>query len=106
LSTEATVFPQAIGLASTWNPDLIKEVGSVVGDELRGYNSINPVVWGLQVWSPVVDLLRDPRWGRNEEGYSEDPLLTGAMATAYGSGLSGDDPEYLKVAPVLKHFYG
>jgi beta-glucosidase len=106
LSTKATVFPQAIGLASTWNPDLIEDVGSVVGDELRGYNSIDPIVWGLQVWSPVVDLLRDPRWGRNEEAYSEDPLLTGAIATAYGSGLSGDDPEYLKVAPVLKHFYG
>jgi beta-glucosidase len=106
LSTEATVFPQAVGLASTWNPKLIKQVGSVVGDELRGYNAIDPVVWGLQVWSPVVDLLRDPRWGRNEEGYSEDPLLTGEIATAYGSGLSGDDPVYLKVAPVLKHFYG
>ncbi|WP_205856056.1 glycoside hydrolase family 3 protein, partial [Phytoactinopolyspora endophytica] len=106
LGTEGTVFPQAIGLASTWNPDLIEDVGSVVGDELRGYNSINPELWGLQTWAPVVDLLRDPRWGRNEEAYSEDPLLTGAISTAYGSGLSGDDPEYLKVAPVLKHFYG
>nr|WP_222851193.1 glycoside hydrolase family 3 C-terminal domain-containing protein [Phytoactinopolyspora mesophila] len=106
LATDATVFPQAVGLASTWNTDLIENVGSVVGDELRAYNSIDPVLWGLQVWAPVVDLLRDPRWGRNEEGYSEDPLLTGAMATAYGSGLSGDDPEYLKVAPVLKHYYG
>jgi beta-glucosidase len=106
LATEATVFPQAVGLASTWNAGLIEQVGSVVGTELRGYNAIDPVVWGTQVWSPVVDLLRDPRWGRNEEGYSEDPLLTGAMATAYGSGLSGDDPQYLKVAPVLKHFYG
>ncbi|NEE04674.1 carbohydrate-binding protein [Phytoactinopolyspora halotolerans] len=106
LATDATVFPQAIGLASTWNPDLISDVGSVVGDELRGYNSINPDYWGLQVWAPVVDPLRDPRWGRNEEGYSEDPLLIGAISTAYGSGLSGDDPEYLKVAPVLKHFYG
>jgi beta-glucosidase len=106
LATEATVFPQAVGLASTWNPDLIEDVGSVVGDELRGYNSIDPVIWGLQTWAPVVDLLRDPRWGRNEEGYSEDPLLTGAMATAYASGLSGDDPFYLKAAPVLKHFYG
>jgi beta-glucosidase len=96
----ATVFPQAIGLASTWNPALIRRVGSVVGDELRGYNTINPRVWGLQVWSPVVDLLRDPRWG-----YSEDPFLTGTIATAYGSGLQGDHRLYLKVAPVLKHFY-
>jgi beta-glucosidase len=99
-----TVFPQAVGLASTWDPALVKRVGSAVGDETRGHNDIDPVLWGLQVWAPVVDPLRDPRAGRNEEGYSEDPLLTGAMATAYGKGLQGDDPFYLKVAPVLKHY--
>ncbi|GAA3808305.1 glycoside hydrolase family 3 protein [Sphaerisporangium flaviroseum] len=99
-----TVFPQAVGLASTWDPELIKRVGSAVGDEVRGYNSIDPVVWGTQVWAPVVNLLRDPRWGRNEEGYSEDPLLTGAISIAYGKGLQGDDPRYLKTAPVLKHY--
>jgi beta-glucosidase len=100
-----TVFPQAVGLASTWDPELIRQVGSATGDELRGYHAIDPVVWGLQAWAPVVNLLRDPRWGRNEEGYSEDPLLTGAISTAYGHGLSGDDPVYLKTAPVLKHYY-
>ena len=105
LADKATVFPQAVGLASTWNPDLIKQVGSAVGDEARAYNSINPDLWGLQVWAPVVNLLRDPRWGRNEEGYSEDPLLTSAIATGYGKGLQGDHPTYLKTAPVLKHFY-
>ncbi|MEU8108603.1 glycoside hydrolase family 3 C-terminal domain-containing protein [Nonomuraea muscovyensis] len=99
-----TVFPQAVGLASTWDPELIRKVGSAVGDETRGYNAQNPALWGLQVWAPVVDPLRDPRAGRNEEGYSEDPLLTGAMATAYGRGLQGDDPFYLKTAPVLKHY--
>ncbi|GAB2915865.1 glycoside hydrolase family 3 C-terminal domain-containing protein [Nonomuraea fastidiosa] len=99
-----TVFPQAVGLASTWDPELVKRIGSAVGDEARGYNATDPVLWGLQVWAPVVDLLRDPRAGRNEEGYSEDPLLTGAMATAYGKGLQGDDPFYLKTAPVLKHY--
>ncbi|MGW3342960.1 glycoside hydrolase family 3 C-terminal domain-containing protein [Nonomuraea rubra] len=99
-----TVFPQAVGLASTWDPDLIRKVGSAVGDETRGYNAADPVLWGLQVWAPVVDLLRDPRAGRNEEGYSEDPLLTGAISTAYGKGLQGDDPFYLKTAPVLKHY--
>ncbi|MDA0632945.1 glycoside hydrolase family 3 C-terminal domain-containing protein [Nonomuraea sp. MCN248] len=99
-----TVFPQAVGLASTWDPELIKRVGSVVGDEVRGHNAINPTLWGLQVWAPVVDPLRDPRAGRNEEGYSEDPLLTGAIATAYGKGLRGDDPFHLKTAPVLKHY--
>ncbi|MET7332329.1 glycoside hydrolase family 3 C-terminal domain-containing protein [Nonomuraea sp. NPDC005650] len=99
-----TVFPQAVGLASTWDPELIKRVGSAVGDEVRGYNDADPTLWGLQVWAPVVDLLRDPRAGRNEEGYSEDPLLTGAISTAYGKGLQGDDPVYLKAAPVLKHY--
>ncbi|MFG1703386.1 glycoside hydrolase family 3 C-terminal domain-containing protein [Nonomuraea sp. M3C6] len=99
-----TVFPQAVGLASTWDPALIKKVGGAVGEEARGYNAVDPVLWGLQVWAPVVDLLRDPRAGRNEEGYSEDPLLTGAISTAYGKGLQGDDPFYLKTAPVLKHF--
>jgi beta-glucosidase len=102
---QGTVFPQAIGLASTWDPALVKKVGSAVGDEARGYNAVDPDVWGLQVWAPVVNLLRDPRWGRNEEGYSEDPLLTGAISTAYGRGLEGDDPRYLKTAPVLKHYY-
>jgi beta-glucosidase len=101
---EGTVFPQAVGLASTWDPALVEQVGSAVGAEVRGYNALDPVVWGTQVWSPVVNLLRDPRWGRNEEGYSEDPLLTGAIATAYGQGLSGDDPVYLQTAPVLKHY--
>ncbi|HET9139855.1 glycoside hydrolase family 3 protein [Actinophytocola sp.] len=104
VTANATVFPQAIGLASTWDPALIKQVGAVVGDEARGYNSQAPGVWGTQLWAPVVNLLRDPRWGRNEEGYSEDPLLTGAISTAYGKGLTGDHPKYLKTAPVLKHY--
>ncbi|MGI5150329.1 glycoside hydrolase family 3 C-terminal domain-containing protein [Plantactinospora sp. CA-294935] len=103
-ATEATVFPQALGLASTWDPDLVRRIGSAVGDEVRGHHAADPDVWGLQVWAPVVNLLRDPRWGKNEEGYSEDPLLTGAIATAYGRGLSGDHPERLKTAPVLKHY--
>ncbi|MEV4220125.1 glycoside hydrolase family 3 C-terminal domain-containing protein [Nonomuraea sp. NPDC049725] len=101
-----TVFPQAVGLASTWDPALVKRVGDAVGDEARGHNALDPVLWGLQLWAPVVDPLRDPRAGRNEEGYSEDPLLSGTMATAYGKGLQGDDPFYLKTAPVLKHYLG
>ncbi|WP_051793653.1 glycoside hydrolase family 3 protein [Kibdelosporangium aridum] len=104
VTANATVFPQAIGLASTWNPALIRQVGAVVGDEARGYHSQDPGFWGLQLWAPVVNLLRDPRWGRNEEGYSEDPALTGAISTAYGKGLIGDHPTYLKTAPVLKHY--
>jgi beta-glucosidase len=100
----ATVFPQAVGLGSTWDPGLIEQVGSVVGDETRGYNSADPDVWGLNTWAPVVNLLRDPRWGRNEEGYSEDPYLTGAISTAYAGGMRGDDPRHLKTAPTLKHY--
>lgn len=101
---KGTVFPQAVGLASTWDTPLISQVGSAVGDEARGYNALNPSLWGLNLWAPVVNLLRDPRWGRNEEGYSEDPALTGAISTAYGSGIEGDNPVYLKAAPTLKHY--
>ncbi|WP_214107741.1 glycoside hydrolase family 3 protein [Acrocarpospora catenulata] len=99
-----TVFPQAVGLASTWDTALIKRVGTAVGTEARGYHAEDPRVWGLQLWAPVVNLLRDPRWGRNEEGYSEDPLLTGAISTAYAKGMTGDDPDHLRTAPVLKHY--
>src|SRR6266540_3127768 len=101
---EATVFPQAIGLASTWDPALMKQVGSAVGDEARGFQQERPPGWGLNLWAPVVNPLRDPRWGRNEEGYSEDPYLTGSLSTAYGTGLTGGDPDHLKTAPTLKHF--
>jgi beta-glucosidase len=104
VTATATVFPQAVGLASTWDPSLMHQVGSAVGDEARGLHSQNPDVWGLNLWAPVVNLLRDPRWGRNEEGYSEDPTLTSAIATAYGSGMEGGDGTYLKTAPTLKHF--
>jgi beta-glucosidase len=101
---KATVFPQAVGLGSTWDPNLIRRVGSAVGDEARAFNKLDPAKNGLNLWAPVVNQLRDPRWGRNEEGYGEDPLLTSEIATAYGRGLEGDDPRYLKTAPTLKHF--
>ncbi|MFF4211153.1 glycoside hydrolase family 3 C-terminal domain-containing protein [Streptomyces sp. NPDC001796] len=101
---KTTVFPQAIGLASTWDPALIRQVGSSVGDEARGFQQQRPAGWGLNLWAPVANLLRDPRWGRNEEGYSEDPYLTGSISTAYGTGLTGGDPNHLKTAPTIKHF--
>ena len=104
VKADGTVFPQAIGLASTWDPALVKQVGTAVGQEARGFNARNPTLWGLNLWAPVVNLLRDPRWGRNEEGYSEDPYLTGELATAYGRGMQGDDPRYLQAAPTLKHY--
>lgn len=100
----ATVFPQAIGLAATWNPELVQAVGGAIGDEVRVFHQKDPGAVGLNVWAPVVNPLRDPRWGRNEEGYSEDPWLTGVIATAYGRGLIGDRPGSLKTAPTLKHF--
>ncbi|MFI9008356.1 beta-glucosidase [Actinosynnema sp. NPDC053489] len=102
----ATVFPQALGLGASWDPDLVRRVGEAVGVEARGFHHRNPVAHGLNVWAPVVNPLRDPRWGRNEEGYSEDPTLTAALGTAYATGLRGDHPRYLRTAPTLKHFLG
>jgi beta-glucosidase len=99
----ATVFPQAVGLGATWDPDLLTAVGAAVGAEVRALHRRDPAV-SLNVWAPVVNLLRDPRWGRNEEGYAEDPLLTARLATAYCAGLRGDHPVFWQTAPLLKHF--
>ncbi len=103
---EATVFPQAVGLGATWDPELVRQVGDAVGDEVRASHHKDPTRTGLNVWAPVVNPLRDPRWGRNEEGYSEDAWLTGLLGQAYAQGLRGDHPRYLKTAPTLKHFLG
>ncbi|MDO0911388.1 glycoside hydrolase family 3 C-terminal domain-containing protein [Streptomyces sp. DT2A-34] len=99
----ATVFPQAVGLGATWNTDLVRRVGDAVSKESRAMRARDDRV-GLNVWSPTVNLLRHPLWGRNEEGYSEDPKLTSAIATAYTRGLRGDHPTYWRTAPVLKHW--
>ncbi|MFI1049297.1 glycoside hydrolase family 3 C-terminal domain-containing protein [Streptomyces griseoruber] len=99
----ATVFPQAVGLGATWNTDLVRRVGEAVSKEARAMRARDDRV-GLNVWSPTVNLLRHPLWGRNEEGYSEDPRLTSAIATAYTRGLRGDHPTYWRTAPVLKHW--
>ncbi|WP_371668840.1 glycoside hydrolase family 3 C-terminal domain-containing protein [Streptomyces sp. NBC_00289] len=99
----ATVFPQAVGLGATWNTDLVRRVGEAVSREARAMRARDERV-GLNVWSPTVNLLRHPLWGRNEEGYSEDPKLTSAIATAYTHGLRGDHPTYWRTAPVLKHW--
>ncbi|GAA3808355.1 glycoside hydrolase family 3 protein [Sphaerisporangium flaviroseum] len=99
----ATVFPQAVGLASTWDPELVRSVGTATGEEVVAFHHKDPSGAGLNVWAPVVNPLRDPRWGRNEEGYSEDPWLTGVMGTAFARGLRGDLP-ILRTAPTLKHF--
>ncbi|MFF4835609.1 glycoside hydrolase family 3 C-terminal domain-containing protein [Streptomyces sp. NPDC001315] len=99
----ATVFPQAVGLGATWNTELVRRVGEAVSKEIRAMRSRDDRV-GLNVWAPTVNLLRHPLWGRNEEGYSEDPKLTSAIATAYTLGLRGDHPTYWRTAPVLKHW--
>ena len=102
----ATVFPQALGLASSWNVDLVRRVGAAAGDEVRGMHRRDPARCGLNVWAPVVNPLRDPRWGRNEEGYAEDPLLSGLIGDAYARGLAGEHERVLRTAPTLKHFLG
>ncbi|GGX52145.1 glycoside hydrolase family 3 C-terminal domain-containing protein [Streptomyces chartreusis] len=99
----ATVFPQAVGLGATWNTDLVQRIGEAVSKETRAMRARDDRV-GLNVWSPTVNLLRHPLWGRGEEGYSEDPGLTSAIATAYTRGLRGDHPTYWRTAPVLKHW--
>jgi beta-glucosidase len=99
----ATMFPQSVGLGATWNDDLVRRVGEAVSTEVRAMRSRDDRV-GLNVWAPTVNLLRHPLWGRNEEGYSEDPKLTSAIATAYTRGLRGDHPAYWRTAPVLKHW--
>ncbi|WP_330328884.1 glycoside hydrolase family 3 C-terminal domain-containing protein [Streptomyces sp. NBC_00536] len=99
----ATVFPQAVGLGATWNTDLVRRVGEAVSREVRAMRARDDRV-GLNVWAPTVNLLRHPLWGRNEEGYSEDPKLTSAIATAYTRGLRGEHPAYWRTAPVLKHW--
>ncbi len=100
-----TSFPQPIGMSATWDPELIEQCGQVVGTEARVVNRRHPGR-GLSRWAPTVDLERDPRWGRNEEGYGEDPLLTGQMAGAYIRGMQGTDKTYIRCAATLKHFYG
>ncbi|MFE4059174.1 glycoside hydrolase family 3 C-terminal domain-containing protein [Streptomyces sp. NPDC059096] len=99
----ATVFPQAVGLGATWNEDLVRRIGEAVSTEARAMRTRDDRV-GLNVWSPTVNLLRHPWWGRNEEGYAEDPALTSAIAVAYTRGLRGDHPDFWRTAPVLKHW--
>jgi beta-glucosidase len=107
----ATVFPQAIGMAATWDKDLIKNVASAIGDEGRAKyhaalkrNGYTDQYQGLNFWSPNVNIFRDPRWGRGQETWGEDPFLTGEMAAAFVRGLQGDNPKYLKSAACAKHF--
>ncbi len=99
---DATVFPQPVGMAATWDPDLLERVGAAVADELLAKRAADATI-STNVWAPVVNPLRHPRWGRNEEGYSEDPHLTAALATGYARGLRGADPDRWRTVPTLKH---
>src|SRR5690348_1516396 len=107
---KATVFPQAIGMAASFNDNLLYEVATVISTEARAkYNlavqqNRRLQYMGLTFWSPNINIFRDPRWGRGQETYGEDPFLTATMGTAYITGMQGSDPKYLKVAACAKHF--
>jgi len=107
----ATVFPQAIGLAATWDKALIHQIATAIGDEGRAKyhealrrNGYTDQYQGLTFWSPNVNIFRDPRWGRGQETWGEDPFLTGDLASAFVQGLQGDHPKYLKAAACAKHY--
>lgn len=99
-----TIFPNPIGMSATWDPELIRQAGRVTGTEARGLYAAGQNGC-LSIWAPTIDMERDPRWGRTEEGYGEDPVLAGAMAGAYVEGMQGEDPEHLLTAATVKHFY-
>jgi beta-glucosidase len=106
----ATVFPQAIGLAATWDTNLMHQVADVISTEARAKH--NEFVRhnergrykGLTFWSPNINIFRDPRWGRGQETYGEDPYLTARLGVEFVKGLQGNDPHYLKVAATPKHY--
>jgi beta-glucosidase len=107
---EATVFPQAIGLAATWDEDLLRRVGDAVATEARAKFNARPkgagtgLFEGLTIWSPNINIFRDPRWGRGQETYGEDPVLTGRLGVAFIQGLQGPDSMHPKVIATPKHF--
>ncbi|KAA3623808.1 MAG: glycoside hydrolase family 3 protein [Bacteroidetes bacterium] len=107
---KATVFPQAIGLAATFDEDLIYRVASAISDEARAKHNAAIAkgsyqqYTGLSFWTPNINIFRDPRWGRGQETYGEDPFLTAKLGVAYVEGLQGDHPKYLKAAACAKHF--
>jgi beta-glucosidase len=106
----ATVFPQAIGMAATWDTGLVYQEGRVIATEARAkYNQAqrednHSIYYGLTFWSPNINIFRDPRWGRGQETYGEDPFLTGKLGVAFVEGLQGDNPRYLEVVATPKHY--
>jgi len=106
----ATMFPQAIGMAATWDAPLMKSFGDVVSTEARAKNNNalahdnHDIYFGLTFWSPNMNIFRDPRWGRGQETYGEDPYLTGQLGVNFIEGLQGNDPKYFKTIATPKHF--
>jgi beta-glucosidase len=106
----ATLFPQAIGMAATWDPALVQDIGTAISIEARAkYNqaireNIHSIYFGLTLWSPNINIFRDPRWGRGQETFGEDPFLTATMAGNIIRGLQGNDPRYYRVIATPKHF--
>ena len=108
----ATVFPQAIGMAASWDAPLLRETADVIATEARAknrafteaHNGESTNYTGLTFWSPNINIFRDPRWGRGQETYGEDPFLTSRMAVAFIEGLQGSDPRYFKAMACAKHF--
>ncbi|MEJ2255436.1 MAG: glycoside hydrolase family 3 N-terminal domain-containing protein [Woeseiaceae bacterium] len=107
----ATVFPQAIGMAATWDEALVHQIADVVSIEFRAKflaerHRLGGSDWfgGLTVWSPNINIFRDPRWGRGQETYGEDPYLTARLGVAFVTGLQGDDPRYLRTVSTPKHY--
>jgi len=107
---KATVFPQAVGLAATFDEDLVFRVATAISDEARAKNqyflsnNVRSIYTGLTFWTPNINIFRDPRWGRGQETYGEDPFLTGRIAVNFIKGLQGNDPKYLKTVATAKHY--
>lgn len=106
----ATVFPQSIGMAAAFNAELMHEVADVIADEARAKHhefarhNDREIYKGLTFWTPTINIFRDPRWGRGQETYGEDPYLTSELGVAFVKGLQGDHPKYLKLSACAKHF--
>jgi len=106
----ATLFPQAIGLAATWDVPLQHQVADVISIEARAKyeqamrDNFHNIYYGLTIWSPNINIFRDPRWGRGQETYGEDPFLTSRMGVAFVKGLQGDDPKYFRTIATPKHY--
>ena len=106
----ATNFPQVIGMAATWDTDLVHTMAQTTSIEARAkYNQAirdddHEMFFGLTFWAPNINIFRDPRWGRGQETYGEDPFLTGQMGVAFVAGMQGDDPKYLRVVSTPKHY--